>query len=425
MGTQLVHKLTHVHVTVHLGREVTHIDGGPVVVPVFVDIRPATTNPNAPPIDLRLVIDRSGSMEGRKIEAVRLALRELIGDLGPKDRLALITFADFHDLDLPSTNMDYKVHSHARALIAAIKAEGDTFISGGVEEAITRPDIRFETRLVLFTDGESTVNVHQDHQQLVKSADRARDYGLPMLVYGTGGDYNFALLQQLAVRAGNGSFLKHVMQADELLDHLRSEVGFLRGVGVRGLVVSGQISQGTSLIRAARFMPQQRPLNVGQDGAFTDASGALDRARGQQYYFEIEVGTPEPGTHPILKLSLAGTEAGSSGNSFTCDLSVDATFTWDEAAQTEPDPEVIRVAQHMAGAEMADRGDLNGASVVYERAGDHATATALRTMVDHLARGTHSRAAVDRGSETLTGGSVSVVHTMHFPQHSGTDEEKP
>lgn len=414
MGTELVHKLTHLHVTVRLGRQVTYIDGGSTVVQVFVDIRPATQNPNAPPLDLRLVIDRSSSMNGAKIMAVKHAMRELIGELNTKDRLALITFADFHVLDLSCSDMDDHGRQKALAVVEAIQAGGNTFISGGVEEAITRPDDRYETRLVLFTDGESTVNTPIDHAQLVRSADRARSYGLPMLIYGTGSDYNFALLQQLAVRAGNGSFLKHVMQADELLKHLRSEIGFLRGVGVRGLVVTGKVPNGTTIVRAASFMPQQRTLTVTPEGSFIDHSGALDRARGQQYFFEIEVNDPKPEPCEVMNLTLSGREAGTDDR-FTSGIHVNATFTQNAADQSDPDPEVVKVALHMAAVAKADQGDYVGSSVIYARAGDHGTAKSMRDMADAQRRRTHGAADIYRGAHTMTHGSVNVAHTMLHP----------
>jgi hypothetical protein len=44
------------------------------------------------PTDLVIVLDRSGSMTGEKIEHARAAVRELIGQLGPDDRFALVTY---------------------------------------------------------------------------------------------------------------------------------------------------------------------------------------------------------------------------------------------------------------------------------------------------------------------------------------------
>src|SRR3989442_7536002 len=58
------------------------------------------------PTDLVVVLDRSGSMEGEKIEHARAAVRELIGRLGVDDRFALVTYSDAAALAVPLAGAD-------------------------------------------------------------------------------------------------------------------------------------------------------------------------------------------------------------------------------------------------------------------------------------------------------------------------------
>ena len=54
--------------------------------------RPATSSAQRPPLNLALVIDRSGSMAGSKLSHARKAARFLAGELTERDRLAIVTF---------------------------------------------------------------------------------------------------------------------------------------------------------------------------------------------------------------------------------------------------------------------------------------------------------------------------------------------
>lgn len=409
----LVHHLTHLHVSVKLGRAVTHIDG-PTAVQVLLDIRPATDQPNAPPLDLHLVIDRSGSMRSAgKLEAVKAAMLAVVDDLDPKDRLTIITFDAFHTIDLPATQMKWLGKRRARSVIDHLEADGNTFISEAFEKAITRPDPNFETRIVLFTDGESTIDASRDHINLVTCSDQARLFELPVFIYGTGNDYNFALLQQIAARVGHGSFLKHVMDAEVLRDHLRAEIGFLRGVGVRGLTVEGCSTIGSTITKVTRFMPQQEDIEVSENIKFKDRSGSLERARGQQYLIDLLVTSPQPGSKAVLSLELHGKSTAASEVAFTEKLDINATFTTDLSQQSSIDPDVRVVILKMAAAKKAAAGDFDGAAGMYTRAGDQTTADTMHRMSQQVHRGQRTRNEAVRGATTASRGSVSVDHTRN------------
>ena len=54
------------------------------------------------PLNLALVIDRSGSMSGSKLSYARKAARFLVGELSERDRLAIVTFDDEVEVLVPS-----------------------------------------------------------------------------------------------------------------------------------------------------------------------------------------------------------------------------------------------------------------------------------------------------------------------------------
>ncbi len=406
---ELVHKLRHLHVHVRSGREVVFTDGHPVALQVLLDIRPAVENPQAPPLDLRVVVDRSGSMKGEKLEAVMRALQRVISTLTVRDTLTIISFATDYSVDLGKRHMDDRGREHAHTVVTRLRADGNTHISGALNAALEVPEFvdTHETRVILFTDGQSNVNTQEDHRLLARAADEARRKRIPLFIYGTGSDYHFALLQQMAVMAGNGSQLRHVMEAEALEREFAAEIGFMRGVGVRGLTVTAVATGSAKIARATRFMPQQADLEpMHRDTLITDFSGAVDKARGQQYLIELTADPDRACTCEVMRLTLKGRTV--AGESFEDVILVRTHFTTNRSEETVPDPEIVKLQIKMAAAAQAEAGNFDRSAELYTRSGDERTAVIMRD----LGRKAHrDQEAARRGGTTEARTSVSVEFT--------------
>ncbi len=162
---------------------------------------PALPEPDSyQPKDLVLVIDRSGSMSGEKIEQVREALAFVLRRLHPEDRFNLISYADealpLSDRLLPATEENV-----ARGLKAAegLAAQGGTNIYEALDLAFAQLEPREDRPgYVLFlTDGRPTVGTTSEGEiaALVrrKSQTRAR-----LICFGVGHDVNSRLLDRIA-----------------------------------------------------------------------------------------------------------------------------------------------------------------------------------------------------------------------------------
>jgi Ca-activated chloride channel family protein len=174
---------------------------------------PPVARDQTTPRDVTLVLDVSGSMQGKKMEQARAAGRQLIGTLRPEDRFRLIDFSSdvrtFRDEFLPAASANLR---DANRYLDALEAQGGTNIEGALREA-TRPAVTAgRLPLVLFiTDGEPTVGETRADRLASIGGDAAPGSGPQrrIFTFGLGSDVNVSLLEQLALEGrGTAEFVR-------------------------------------------------------------------------------------------------------------------------------------------------------------------------------------------------------------------------
>ncbi len=159
------------------------------------------------PVNLALVIDRSGSMSGAKIENARRAAMRLVDLLNDDDRISVVHYGtDVNALGGLFATAENKVK--LKRYIANISDEGGTNIGDGLavgQRHIERAKSDFRVnRLLLLSDGQPTVGITSS-QGLVNAVRRIRDSGISVTSLGVGADFNEDLMQRLA-DVGGGSY---------------------------------------------------------------------------------------------------------------------------------------------------------------------------------------------------------------------------
>src|SRR5262245_57450259 len=110
--------------------------GGPAVVRMELAIgaeAEATSAAARVPTDLVIILDRSGSMSGDKIENARSAIRELVSRLGPEDRFALVTYSTTASLAIPPAAADDSARAAWLETVGTILPDGGTNMSSGLD----------------------------------------------------------------------------------------------------------------------------------------------------------------------------------------------------------------------------------------------------------------------------------------------------
>ena len=161
------------------------------------------------PVSVALVLDRSGSMAGRKLAVMRACARFLVERLAPADRLAIVTYDDEVELRAPLS----PVGEHRGMLLAAIErihAGGSTNLAGGYLkglEALSHAPAGSVRRVLVCSDGLANVDATTP-DALLSAAERAfRTHGITTSTIGLGPDFDEDLLTALADAGGGTAHL--------------------------------------------------------------------------------------------------------------------------------------------------------------------------------------------------------------------------
>ncbi|XP_017305529.1 inter-alpha-trypsin inhibitor heavy chain H3 isoform X3 [Ictalurus punctatus] len=155
------------------------------------------------PKNVVFLIDKSGSMRGKKIQQTHLAMLEILGDLAGDDYFGLITFDSSVHIWKPELLRATEANVQAaKSFVKEIKASGGTNINqamlDGVEMIQNHPRQGSASILILLTDGDPTSGVTNTAriQENIKAAIGGK---FPLYCLGFGFDVNFDFLEKMAL----------------------------------------------------------------------------------------------------------------------------------------------------------------------------------------------------------------------------------
>lgn len=230
-------------------------------------------------VNLALVIDRSGSMSGFKLNQAKQAARQLVSQLGAGDRLSIVHYgSDVKSLEGLLATPENK--ERMLAYIDGIWDDGGTNISQGLTTArdvllAAKSDFRVN-RLVLISDGQPTEGI-TDFGGLTNIVREIRGFGVSISSIGVGEDFNEQLMEAIAeVGAGAYAYLQDASQLASIFHKDLNAAGTQVG---RAVALTFRVPQGASLQKVLGYTQVSR--RVAGDAEYVTVS-LPDFAAGQQ-----------------------------------------------------------------------------------------------------------------------------------------------
>lgn len=182
-------------------REVGGGDGGYFLMLAGL---PAELPGDAEPVKRQviLVLDRSGSMGGQKIEQARKAALQVLEGLRPGEAFNIIDYSDSVQMfaEHPVLKNEGTI-GEAREYIAQIQANGGTNIHDALLAALRQERTGTMLPVVLFlTDGLPTVG-RTSEREIREAAEKSNEHGRRIFTFGVGYDVNAPLLGAIAAES--------------------------------------------------------------------------------------------------------------------------------------------------------------------------------------------------------------------------------
>lgn len=226
---------------------------------LLIDIRPPKQSAGQQlPLNLCLVIDRSTSMQGRRLEAVKAAVELVIEKLAPNDVLSLISFSDRAEVVSPAEPLTNKatVISRLRTIIPSGGTEIYQGLSAGVKEMRQVELHKYTNHLILLTDGHT----YGDDKECLQLAKQVAGDGVGFSAFGIGADWNDHFLDKLVAPSGGQSAF--IDQPANVVEKLQSRINGLGTIYAQNMRLVRDFPDFLSLEFGFKLVPFAQPLDV-------------------------------------------------------------------------------------------------------------------------------------------------------------------
>jgi Ca-activated chloride channel homolog len=240
--------------------------------------------------DLVIVLDRSGSMQGKKLQDARQAVLQLIDRLTARDRLSLVTYSDGVETVLPLVFMDGDHRNRARAAVQRIYSQGGTNLGGGLRQGIATlmrtPAAGRQRKVILISDGLANQGV-TDPSALGHMAAGAVERNFAVSTVGVGYDFNEVLMTTIADHgAGRYYFLENPMAFARVFE---KELQATRNVAAAGLEIRIPLKNGLQVTHAGGY-----PVRL-EEGFAVVHPGDLLSGQQRKLFLTLKVPTDREG----------------------------------------------------------------------------------------------------------------------------------
>jgi len=206
-------------------------------------------NPNVKrlPLNIAIIIDRSGSMAGAKMKFAKEAAKTIIDKLTAEDFVSIVTYD--HEITLIQPSVHPLSKDSIKKKIDAIEERGSTNLWGGSEKGYEQVKNSFNpdyvNRVLLISDGLATSGLTNARVIQNKVRQYKDEQGITMSTFGVGLDYNEVLMTDMAENgAGNYYFINDL---DKMASILENEINGLTAIAAKDASLTIHIPAGLQI----------------------------------------------------------------------------------------------------------------------------------------------------------------------------------
>ncbi|OGW27073.1 MAG: hypothetical protein A2X56_01395 [Nitrospirae bacterium GWC2_57_13] len=319
------------------------------------------------PANFGLVLDRSGSMDGEKMDNLKEAVGYVADHLSDNDLVSVTIFDDQVETVIPSQAA--KNRSDIKGKVAKVIPRGGTQISDGLRAGLAEVKKGHSAgrvnRVLLLTDGQTW----DDEDACLRLAEEAGKQNVAITTIGIGDEWNEKLLLQIAEKSqGNSHWIQNPIA---ILDAFRQEVEGMQAVAAVNLKLTARLSPGVKPVKVYSTVPMISDISakaVNGQGV-TAGLGSLDGKQGQKVLIEMRVPAHAAGTFRLgqVEITYDVPSNGAKAQSVKTDLSI--MFTDDAAKAAKVNAKVMNLVEKVSAFKLqtralteAEAGNIAGAT---------------------------------------------------------------
>jgi Ca-activated chloride channel family protein len=313
---------------------------------VLLEVKPAPTQTfTRTPLNVCLVLDRSGSMLGEKIDQLKEAVNHVLDQLKPDDYISIVLFNERSLVALPSQHIQDLAQLKTR--VDQLKAEGGTSMSKGMQDGLN--ELKKHTgptrvsRMILLTDGQTW----EDEADCQHLASEAKLNNVTITALGLGDDWNETLLDAIARNsAGRADYID---VPGKIVSLFQDEVRQMQDVAVQGVKAALRLSKGVEPRQIYRVIPDIIDLShtALSDRDITVDIGTVDKNSGQTLLIELLILPRPAGRYRIAQAEVAYTVPGGTPTSEVVRSDVIITMSADPAQYAGHNGHVMNIIERV------------------------------------------------------------------------------